>query len=70
MNAVLLRHMLVLLLGVIILLTLSGFAAAGEAGSLTLQANFLSELVGDRARMIQASLVFVLLGCALLWWRK
>ena len=35
-----------------------------------LQANFVYELVADRARMIQVSLVFVALGCALIWWYR
>ena len=49
---------------------LAGPAAAAEGGPSILHASFLSEIVGDRSRMIQASLVFVLLGCAMLWWRK
>ena len=45
-------------------------AAAAEMGAPILQANIIFELVADRARMIQVSLVFVVLGCALLWWKK
>lgn len=35
-----------------------------------LQANFMLELVSNRARMIQVSVVFVTLGCALIWWYR
>ena len=41
-----------------------------EGGSFLLQANIIYELVADRARMIQVSIVIVALGCSLLWWRK
>ena len=40
------------------------------ASAAELQANVIYELVADRSRMIQVSLVFVALGCALLWWRR
>jgi hypothetical protein len=46
-----------------------GLALGGE-GSSFLQANVIYELVADRARMIQVSLVIVALGCACLWWKK
>lgn len=44
--------------------------SAAETGSSMLQANFVWEFAGDRSRMIQMSLVFVLLGCAMLWWKR
>jgi hypothetical protein len=57
------------------LVCLGLFAAAGRAAEASaatplLQANFLFELVADRARLIQVSLVFVVCGIALLWWRR
>jgi hypothetical protein len=51
------------------LLLLPAAASAQDGGSI-LQANVIYELVADRARMIQVSLVFVVLGCALLWWKR
>jgi hypothetical protein len=36
----------------------------------TLQANVIMELVSNRTRLIQVSLVCVALGCAMLWWRR
>lgn len=48
-----------------------GFADAASAGQgVLLQASMMTEIVGDRARMIQVSLVVVALGCGLLWWSK
>ena len=44
------------------------FSAVAHAGPI--QANFIYELVADRARLIQMSAVFVIFGCALLWWRR
>ena len=38
--------------------------------AMTLQANTLKDAVGNRSRMIQLSLVFVVFSCALLWWRR
>jgi hypothetical protein len=35
-----------------------------------LQANFIFELVSDRPRLIQVSLVAVAFGVALLWWKR
>jgi hypothetical protein len=52
------------------LLTSSGLAAELETTALTLQANSFLELVNNRSRMIQFSLVCVVFGCALLWWRR
>jgi hypothetical protein len=45
-------------------------AASAQDGGSFLQANVIYEFVADRARMIQVSLVFVVVGCALLWWKK
>ncbi|MSQ95610.1 MAG: hypothetical protein EXR98_13765 [Gemmataceae bacterium] len=36
----------------------------------TLQADLIYELVADRARMIQISLVVVAFGCAIMWWYR
>ncbi len=41
-----------------------------EASSPILFANPFSQLVGNRARMIQLSVVAVTIGCGLLWWRR
>ncbi len=46
------------------------FAADALHASMTLHANFIMDLVSDRARLIQVSLVAVVLGCSLLWWRR
>jgi hypothetical protein len=47
------------------------FAATADANvGAFLQANTFFELVSDRARLIQISLVFVALGCALIWWYR
>ena len=43
---------------------------ATAAEPLGLQANIFMEFVADRSRMIQVSAVAVLLGCAMLWWKK
>jgi hypothetical protein len=56
--------------GALGLLFCADVASAGEPGVPLLQANLIYELVADRARMIQVSLVIVALGCALLWWRR
>jgi hypothetical protein len=45
-------------------------AAAAADAHIGLQASMFYELVADRARMLQVSLVIVALGCALLWWRR
>ena len=72
MNAVpppLSHRWLVLALCCLPLLAVPAFAAESVHAA-TLQASFLMEIIGDRSRMIQVSLVFVVFGCALLWWRK
>ncbi|MBM3995880.1 MAG: hypothetical protein FJ303_17265 [Planctomycetes bacterium] len=62
------RHFFVLFLA---LLGIAWFATAAFAGdSAILQANVIYELVADRGRMIQVSLIFVALGCALIWWYR
>lgn len=66
------RWLRVLLCFVLAMLLLPLFAAdvlAGPTASV-LQANMLNELVGDRSRMLQFSVVFVGLGIAMLWWRR
>ncbi len=46
--------------------------AACEAveGSSMLFANSFFQLVSNRSRMIQFSVVAVIVGCSLLWWRR
>jgi hypothetical protein len=70
------RRVLLVLLG---LFCLHVFAAAAVASGPAvetiattpfLQANFVYDLVADRARMVQVSLVFVTLGCVLIWWYR
>jgi hypothetical protein len=71
-----LRCLLLVLLGVGILplFAASAFAAGSPADAgITmpiLQANIIFELVSDRARLIQVSLVIVATGCALIWWYR
>ena len=43
---------------------------AADGSAVGLQANFIFEFASDRARFLQASLVFVAFGIALLWWRR
>ena len=66
MNAASFRHLLYFALACVVLFP--GIALGAE--SVGLQANIFMEFVGDRSRMIQVSAVAVLLGCAMLWWRK
>jgi hypothetical protein len=68
--------LLLFALGCLLMFAPAGLAADlpsnGEAISLTptIQANILQELVGNRTRLIQVSLVCVVLGCSLLWWKR
>lgn len=65
------QGLLLLLLGAGCLFLFAGAAPAAEEISMPIvQANFIYELAADRARMIQISLVFVALGCALIWWYR
>jgi hypothetical protein len=68
------RQLLILLIGVALLpLFAASACAAGpsvDAAMPILQANLIFDLVSDRARLVQVSLVFVALGCALIWWCK
>jgi len=61
-------------LGCLIVFAASASAAGPSvdtaAAMPTLQANFFFELVADRARLIQVSLVIVAFGCAILWWYR
>ncbi len=72
----LIRRLLLLLLGLGCLCLLAATASAsppsveGAASMPILQANIIAELVSDRARLIQVSLVIVTLGCALIWWYR
>jgi hypothetical protein len=66
------RWLLPFALAVFCLSLFAAGALAAEApvvASASLQANFLLELVADRARLIQVSLVMVAAGIWLLWWR-
>lgn len=45
-------------------------AAVFAADTPILQANVMYELVSDRARLIQVSLVIVVIGCAAIWWYR
>jgi hypothetical protein len=62
--------LLLLMLGVGFLFLFAGAAPAAEGAAAALQANIIYELAADRSRMIQISLVFVALGCALIWWYR
>jgi hypothetical protein len=66
------RWLMLLLLGLGCLPLFAASAFAGDAASTlpVLQANFIYELVADRSRLIQVSLVIVALGCALMWWYR
>ena len=63
----LIRRLLFVLLGLGFLHLFAAAAVAAGSGvevSSTLQANFMYDLVADRTRLIQVSLVVVALGCA------
>jgi hypothetical protein len=48
-----------------------GASVASAADSTPLlQANIIYDLVADRTRMIQVSMVFVAFGCAIIWWYR
>jgi hypothetical protein len=59
-----------LVLGCAFFFTSPLLAADGESSGWMLQANAYLQVVADRSRMIQVSLVCVLFGCALLWWKR
>jgi hypothetical protein len=59
-----------LLLGAGCLFFFAGAAPAAAGSTPIVQANFIYELAADRAHMIQISMVFVAVGCALIWWYK
>lgn len=58
-----LRSLILVLVAVVVLLAL---AAPSYAGS-PFAANFLQDIAGNRAKIIQLSIVFVLVGIALLF---
>ena len=65
------RVLMLFLIGLGCLPLFAATAFAGDAMAMpTLHANLVYEFASDRARMIQVSLVFVALGCALMWWYK
>jgi hypothetical protein len=74
MNAVLHpRSIRWLMLVVVTLWCLPLFAASASAAEATmpiLQANAIYEFASDRAHMIQISVVFVAIGCAVMWWYR
>ena len=73
MNAVsspLLSRWLPLALCCLLLSAVPLFAADSVHTATTLQANFMMDFVADRSRMIQVSVVAVVVGCSLLWWRR
>jgi hypothetical protein len=80
MNALLspwmVRSLVLLAIGLGCLSVFAGAASAAPpsadaaASVPILQANFFYELVSDRARLIQISLVIVAFGCAIMWWYK
>ena len=71
------RFMIVALAALMCLMALFGMpaiaSASGEGVELSssiLFANPFLELVSNRARMVQFSLIAVAFGCSLLWWRR
>jgi hypothetical protein len=66
------RWLMLLLLGLgcLPLFAVSAFAADAATTIPILQANFLYDVVADRTRLIQISVVIVAIGCALMWWMK
>ncbi|HZZ78709.1 MAG TPA: hypothetical protein VFE62_09335 [Gemmataceae bacterium] len=67
------RLLCILLLAGLCAGSLLGFASsacAAETSGSILQANLIYEFAADRGRMIQISLVFVAVGCALIWWYR
>jgi Na+/H+ antiporter NhaB len=67
-----LRWLLLFALGLGCLPLFSAGALAADApvvASASLHANVFLELVADRTRLIQVSLVFVVVGIWMLWWR-
>jgi hypothetical protein len=49
---------------------LAASANGADAGMPFLQANVVYEFASDRAHMIQISVVFVAIGCAIMWWYR
>ncbi|MSU77508.1 MAG: hypothetical protein EXS16_05350 [Gemmataceae bacterium] len=67
----------VALVALAVTVLLLGIAGPANAGSATLDASSpilvaydYFQIIGNRPRMIQFSLVAVALGCSLLWWRR
>ena len=74
MNAILsppsLRCVMLVLFGLLCVPLFASPAFAAATSTPILQANLMTEIMGDRARMIQISLVIVALGCAVMWWYR
>jgi hypothetical protein len=71
----LVRQLTLVILSLVLLHLVAAAALAADASGASdsmqvLQGNFIYELVGNRSRMIQISLIFVALGCALIWWYR
>jgi hypothetical protein len=76
MNAVFSHQLLRIL--IVVLLALVGFfvcvpaapAAAFAQDAPAFHSNIIYDLLANRSRMIQVSLVIVGLGCAIMWWYR
>ena len=64
------RWLMLMLLSLTCLPLFAAVAFAADAATPILPASILSEIVTDRARLIQISLVVVALGCSLIWWYR
>jgi hypothetical protein len=57
--------------GILPLFAAGALAADGPVVAVSsLQADFIMELISNRARLMQVSIVFVAFGIALLWWSR
>lgn len=65
-----LRCLMLMILGLVGLAVLSCSASAAEPSAPFLQGNLVFEMVSNRSRMIQVSLVCVAFGCAIIWWYR
>jgi hypothetical protein len=65
MNAWYFLHLVLFALACLFLF--AGGVMAAETASPFVQANVIFDFAADRTRMIQATVVIVVLGCALMW---
>jgi hypothetical protein len=70
MNVVLFRRVMFSVLLSLGFLLIAQPVSAAEPGSCILQANAFLDIFADRSRMIQGTIVVVILGCACLWWKR